>query len=99
VAVLVPRHRTIGVRLSEEEYTALEKFCVESRSRSISDLARSAIASFLSRTALENTLTSTVNRHAAQVQDLEEKIARLYEEIALLRAASTLGQSASEEGN
>jgi hypothetical protein len=89
VAILVPRHRTIGVRLSEEEYTSLEKFCVESGSRSISDLARSAIASFLSHMHRENALTSTVKQHSEQVKDLERKIERLSAEIALLRAVST----------
>jgi len=89
MTVLVPRHRTIGVRLSQEEYAALEKFCVESGARSISDLARSAIASFLKLAHQENALTSTVSQQALQVKDLEQRIERLSAEIALLRAAST----------
>ena len=86
--VLVPRHRTIGVRLSEEEYAALEKHCVESGARSLSDLARSAIASFLNHAHQQNALTTTVKRHAVQVKDLEQRIERLTAEIAQLRADS-----------
>ncbi|MGH9564092.1 MAG: hypothetical protein ACRD3S_21780 [Terracidiphilus sp.] len=96
MAVLIPRHRTIGVRLSEEEYAALEQFCVRSSARSISDLARSAIASFLHHEHQENVLTSTVNHHAAQVRELEQKVENLCAEIALLRAASTAGPGPAE---
>ncbi len=98
MAVLIPRHRTIGVRLSEEEYEALEKFCAEGGARSISDLARSAIASFLNRARQEKSLTSTVNRHAAQVKDLEQRIERLSAEIALLRTIGIPGQGQGEDG-
>ena len=96
MAVLIPRHRTIGVRLSEEEYEALEQFCAEGGARSISDLARSAIASFLNRSRQEKSLTSTVNRQAAQVKDLEQRIERLSAEIASLRTAGVLGQNQGE---
>lgn len=89
MAVLIPRIRTIGVRLSEEEYAALEKFCVESGARSISDLARNAIWSFVNRANQESALTSTVNENIAHVRDLEQKIARLSTEIALLRTTAT----------
>lgn len=97
MAVLIPRHRTIGVRLSEEEYAALEKFCVRSSARSISDLARSAIASFLNHEHQENVLASTVNHHAAQVRELEQKVESLCAEIALLRATSTAGPRPPEK--
>jgi TolA-binding protein len=99
LAVLVPRHRTIGVRLSEEEYAALETFCVRSAARSISDLARSAIASFLKHEHQENALTSTVNHHAAQVRELEQKVESLSAEIALLRASSALRQGSKKRGS
>ena len=94
--VLFRRHRIIGVRLSEEEYAALEKYCVESRARSISDLARSAIASLVSRAGRESALASAVDQNATQVKDLEDKIARLSSEVALLRAVSTTGSGRIE---
>jgi hypothetical protein len=88
VSILVPRRRTIGVRLSEAEYAALERFCVESGARSISDLARIAISRYLNHASDESWLTSAVNQNAAQVKELEEKIARLSSEIGILRAGS-----------
>jgi hypothetical protein len=94
----MPRIRTIGVRLSEEEYAMLEKFCVESGARSISDLARNAIWRFVNRASQESALTSTVEHNVAQVKDLEEKIARLSAEIALLRSGSKPG-SGSIDGS
>lgn len=99
MSILVPRQRTIGVRLSEAEYAALERFCVESGTRSISDLARIAISSYLKRTTEENSLTLAVSQNAVQVKELEEKIAKLSSEIAVLRAGSlavTSPQSSSQ---
>ena len=86
MAVLIPRIRTIGVRLSEEEYSTLEKFCVESGARSISDLARNAIWSFVNRAQQDNALASAVSTHSAQVKDLEQRLERLTAEMALLKA-------------
>jgi len=91
VSVLVPRQRTIGVRLSDAEYEALKRFCVESGARSISDLARVAISRYLNRATEESSLTLAVNQNAVQVKELEEKIARLSSEIAVLRAGSQTG--------
>lgn len=88
VTILVPRIRTIGVRLSEDEYSALEKFCVESGARSISDLARTAICSFVNRANQESTLVSVVNQHAAQVKELEQKLKRLSADLAIFTANS-----------
>jgi len=91
VSILVPRQRTIGVRLSEAEYAELERFCVESGARSISDLARIAISRYLNRDTEESSLALAVNQNAAQVKELEEKIARLSSEIAVLRTGSLAG--------
>lgn len=76
----------------------MEKFCVESGARSISDLARNAIWSFVHRANQETALACTVNQNAAQVKGLEEKIARLSKEIALLKAASPAGSDPVQEG-
>lgn len=85
MAVLVPRTRTIGVRLSAEEYSALEKYCVETGARSISDLARRAIAGFLNHATQQSVLVSTVSENAAQLRELEEKLTQLTMEIAMLK--------------
>ena len=86
--VLIPRIRTLGVRLSEDEYSSLEKFCVENGARSISDLARTAICSLLNRGNQENTLASTVNQNVALVKELQQEIEMLRAEVALFKAVS-----------
>lgn len=88
MSILVPRHRTIGVRLSEEEYAALERYCVESGARSISDLARSAISNFVNRASQEGGLASVVNQNVAQVKELEQRLERLSVELAIFKANS-----------
>lgn len=103
--VLVPRIRTIGVRLSEEEYSALEKFCVESGSRSISDVARTAICNFVTRVNQESSLASAVSAHSAQVTELKQKLEQLTAEIALLKAgklpdaAHAVPETGNDEGS
>lgn len=85
MAVLIPRIRTLGVRLSEDEYSSLERFCVEYGARSISDLARTAICAFVRRGNQENAASADPG-HVASVRELEEKVERLSAEIAALRA-------------
>lgn len=85
MAVLIPRIRTLGVRLSEEEYAALEKFSVENGARSLSDMARTAICTLVNRANPETALASSVNQNAAHVKELEEKVERLSAEIVSLR--------------
>ncbi len=89
MAVLIQRIRTLGVRLSEDEYSSLERFCVESGARSISDLARSAICSFMSHRNQESALAATVNQNVAQVKELQQRIETLTAEIALFKATLT----------
>lgn len=86
MAVLTPRVRTIGVRLSEDEYSSLEKFCIESGARSISDLARAAICSVVNRGNPNNAMASTENQNAAKVEEIQQRIEMLSAEIALLKA-------------
>ena len=89
MAVLIQRIRTLGVRLTEDEYSSLERFVVESGARSISDLARSAICSFMSHGNQENALAVTVNQNVAQVKELQQRIEILTAEIALFKANPT----------
>ena len=84
--VLIPRIRTVGVRLSEEEYRELEKFCVENRARSISDVARAALQQFLHQRTGSDTRESVVVEHGAQLRELEGKLEQLTATIALMKA-------------
>lgn len=86
MAVLIPRIRTLGVRLSEEEYAKLEAFSIKSGARSLSDVARQAICDFIRHAICETSLSSAVSEHAVQVKDLEMKVDLLRAEIAALKA-------------
>jgi hypothetical protein len=99
MAVLMPRARSISIRLSLEEFSALEKYCLASGARSISDLARSAIYGLLNRAHEESTLTVTVHEHSAMVKSLEGKIERLTAEIGLLKARKRSAGTGMTEGD
>lgn len=94
MAVLIPRIRTIGIRLSDDEYSSMERFCLESGARSISDLARTAIRRFVSGGNQEHPLTSTANQNMARVKELEEKVEQLSADIASLRALTAADPTA-----
>jgi len=96
MAVLIPRIRTINVRLSEEEYLELERFCVASGARSISDLVRSTMHSVVTSGNRDSSLASSVNEYSAHVRDLELRVKELAAELASFRAAE---QPESAEGS
>ena len=86
MSVLIPRTRTIGVRLSEQEYAALEKYCVENGARSISDLARSAICGLVNQVNQEHAPVDVEDGPSMRVKHLQEKLEMLAAEIASLKA-------------
>jgi hypothetical protein len=85
MAVLIPRIRTINVRLSEEEYLELERFCVASGARSISDLVRSTIHSLVTSRNQDNSLASSVIEYSGHVKDLELRVKELAAELESFR--------------
>ena len=84
--VLIPRSRAISVRLSAEEHEALEKFCLDGGARCISDLARNAIRSFVSKASEESTLLRSLIQHSTQMKELEQRLESLAVEFAALKA-------------
>jgi hypothetical protein len=88
VAVLYPRIRSINVRLSEDEYLALERFCAANSTRSMSDLVRKAVQSFVTSANQESVLVSSVNEYFAHVRDLEQKLEMFAAELAMLKAGT-----------
>jgi len=86
MSVLIPRVRTINVRLSAEEYLALERFCVASGARSISDLVRSAMHSLVTSGNKESALASSVNQYSTHVRYLELKVDELAAQVASFKA-------------
>jgi hypothetical protein len=85
MSVLIPRIRTINVRLSEEEYLELERFCVASGARSISDLVRNTLHSLVSSRNQETSLASSVIEYSTHVRDLELRVKELAAELASFR--------------
>lgn len=83
--VLVPRVRTLAVRLSEDEYSALERFCLESGARSISHIARTAICNVVNQKTHENTLSLAGSVDARQLKQLQEKVDRICADIEFLK--------------
>ena len=80
--VLIQRTRMISFRISEEVYEELEKFCVESGVRSISDLARDAICTFIGSGSAEGSLISRVDVLSEQVKEFRNDLERISAEIA-----------------
>jgi hypothetical protein len=85
MAVLIPRIRTINVRLSEEEYLELERFCVASGARSISDLVRNTMNSLVRSGNQDNSLASSVIEYSTHVKDLELRVRELAAELQSFR--------------
>jgi hypothetical protein len=87
MAVLIPRIRTINVRLSEEEYLELERFCVASGARSISDLVRSTMHGLVTSRNQDNSLASSVIEYSGHVKDLELRVKELAAELESFRTS------------
>jgi hypothetical protein len=51
-----PRSRMISVRLSEDEYVALQRLCIVTGARSVSDLTRDAMQSLLNQVDREDAI-------------------------------------------
>ena len=76
----------INVRLSEEEYLELERFCIASGARSISDLVRSTMHSVVTGGDQNNSLALSVKKYSALVRNLELTVKELAAELASIRA-------------
>jgi hypothetical protein len=96
LTILTPRDRTIGVRLREDEYSLLERFCIESGAHSIADVARSAIRAYIEGAHRKSAQVWNANRSSVQMKDLETKVAQLTLQIAQLRASTALSSEGAE---
>jgi hypothetical protein len=80
----------INVRLSEEEYLELERYCVASGARSISDLVRSTMHSVVENENQNNSLALSISEYSTHVRVLEQRVKELAAELASFRAGVKL---------
>jgi len=73
-----PRSRMISVRLSEDEYMALQRLCATTGARSVSDLTRDAMQGLLNKVSDEDTL----GEFRVQMTSLVRKIEELSERVS-----------------
>ena len=85
--VLRPRSRIISIRISEEEFCALQRICVARGARSLSDLAREAMREAMNPPRRKNGGDNARDAVYALIKDLEQKIEKLSVEIARVKAA------------
>ena len=77
--VFTPRSRMISVRLSEDEYSAIQRLCSVTGARSVSDLTRDAMRVFLNGANRRNIVDRTdVHEQLAllnrKLEELAERI-------------------------
>jgi hypothetical protein len=85
MTVLNPRSRKISVRLSEEEYSSLQRLCFVTAERNVSDLTRRAVHELLSGTSRETVLRSDLNEFRDQMRRLDQRVEQLAAEFSTLR--------------
>jgi Arc/MetJ-type ribon-helix-helix transcriptional regulator len=85
MTVLNPRSRKISVRLSEEEYSSLQRLCFATAERNVSDLTRRAMREFLSGTNRDGALRSDLDEFRGQMKRLDQRIEQLAAEFSTLK--------------
>lgn len=86
MTVMKPRSRMISVRLSEEEYMALRDLCSLTGARSVSDLTRDAMRTFLRSVNRDDPLASNLDEFRLSMRTLEKKVEQLEAKITTIRA-------------
>jgi metal-responsive CopG/Arc/MetJ family transcriptional regulator len=79
--VLKPRSRMISVRLSQSEYEELCRLSTITGARSLSDLTRDAMRSFLEKSAHEHLSTEVLQGFQAQMDRLSRRIDELQDQL------------------
>lgn len=93
MSILRPRSRTIGVRVSEEEFANLRQLCIASGARSISDLVRNSMHDILAGVLRGDEAPSNECAYVAQIKNLERRVEKLTAQFALLKARQPPDQS------
>ena len=82
MTVTKPRSRMISVRLSEDEYLALQQLCAITGARSVSDLTRDAMNALLHKVSSGDAM----GEFRLQIESLVRTVEELSERIAASRA-------------
>ena len=77
MTVLKPRSRMISVRLSEDEYSALQDMCSTTGARSISDLTRDAMRALLSGPTPESIRGKFFEEFRTRLSKLDQRVEEL----------------------
>ncbi|MGH9607871.1 MAG: hypothetical protein ACRD3N_19455 [Terracidiphilus sp.] len=89
MAILIPRVCSINVRLSKDEFQAIEQFCAASGARSISDLVRTTMHGLVTGTKGKKGSVSSFDEYSIHVKTLEQRVAALAAELDLLKNGNT----------
>jgi Arc/MetJ-type ribon-helix-helix transcriptional regulator len=77
----------ISVRLSEDEYSALQQLCASTGARSVSDLTRDAMRALLNGQVRESSSVGFVDEFRTRLSNLDQKVEELAGLVASSRAA------------
>ena len=82
----------ITIRLSEEEHSALRRFCAVSGARSVSDLTRDAVRAFLGAANRERDqlLDVHMDEFRNKISSLDRKIEQLLAEVTSVKTNGNL---------
>lgn len=98
MAILIPRVRSINVRLSKDEFLAIKRFCAASGARSISDLVRTTMHRLVTASKEIKGSDSSLEEYSTHVKNLEQRVAELAAELALLKNGNTRSATDGSSG-
>ena len=77
MTVLKPRSRMISVRLSEDEFSAMQQLCEVTGARSVSDLTRDAVRALMQSLTPPRLSSTDIEEFRAQIAKLNRKVEEL----------------------
>ncbi len=82
MSVLKPRSRMISVRLSEDEYSALQELSLTTGARSVSDLMRDSMRGLIDSSARDKGVGDYFEEFHARINILDRKVEELTKRVA-----------------
>lgn len=72
----------ISVRLSEDEYSALQQLCAATGARSVSDLTRDAMRALLNKQVRETAQSGDIDEFRSRLGNLDQRVNDLAQLVA-----------------